>query len=484
MNYLNKKIPVVLLLLAMGCIVGCKKEFLELLPKGRVIATNTTDYDLLLNSTVTTALSPHIESGDESAAIEPYLSSLPEVQAKAFRWENDFRPKETLQTEWTSLMRWIYVYNKIINEVMDSKGGTEAQKKSIRAEALVNRAWAYFWMVNYYGQPYNAATAATDRAVPKVLVADVTQEKYTFASVQEIYDQIVNDLNTSIPDLPIQLTNRIRSAKATGEALLGKTYMFMGQFDKAKIQLDAAVAHLANTDIPLGVYDLKKEFAIGGSFLPISPSNGPNRPRQNVDQEVLFMRQITNPTNGYASYLVLKPASVALYTPGDFRRRFLTPTPTLIDPNKNFPNGMMGCYGSGGITNIGLSVPDVYLLQAECKARLGELKTAVTHLETFRKLRMPAAEASVPTTIASDQIALTKFILEERIREFPLQGYRWFDMRRLWIDPVYKSTVSTTHIAYKMDGTIANTYTLRPERLTFRIPLNITEQHPEVPQTP
>jgi hypothetical protein len=380
-------------------------------------------------------------------------------------------------------MRWVYQSNKIINEVMTSQNGTEAQKKSIRAEALVNRAWCYFMMINYYGQPYQASSAATDPGVPKILVADVTQTSYTRASVKEIYDLIISDLTAAIPDLPGQLTNRIRATKAAAEALLGKTYVFMGQFDKALPQLNAAVAHLSGSNIPVGLYDYQQELAPGGAFQPINPFTGPTRSDMVLDPEVLFMKRFINLNTYLGTYSVLTPATVALYTPGDYRRQFLTGTP-LGEFTNPYPNGMMAVWGSGAAANAGISVTDLYLLQAECKARLNDLAGAVAGLEAFRGKRMPAAEAAVPTGIAGNAVALTKFILDERIREFPLQGHRWFDMRRLSVDPVYKSTVGATHTIYNMNGTVAATYTLRPERLTFRIPLYIAMQNPDLPQTP
>ncbi|NLR82466.1 RagB/SusD family nutrient uptake outer membrane protein [Chitinophaga eiseniae] len=484
MIYLDKKILLALSLVATLVLPACRKDFLEVVPKGKLVATNTSDYDQLLNSMTLTLLYPHIESGDEAACVEPYFSgNAAAFQQNAFHWADDIWLASDQQTEWTLLMRWVYQCNKIINEVANSAGGSETQKKSILAEALVSRAWCYFMMINYYGQPYNAATAATDAGVPKILTADVTETKFSRATVKEIYDLIVSDLTLAIPDLPVTLTNRTRSTRAAAEAMLGKTYVFMGQFDKALPQLNAAITHISNSSIPVGLYDFQKELAPGGSFTPVNPYTGPARGNLNIDQEVLFLKRILNLDTYYGSFIVLTPATVALYTTGDYRRQFLTGNP-LGEFTKPYPNGMMAVWGSGGATNVGVSVPDVYLLQAECKSRLNDLPGAVADLEAFRRMRMPVAEASIPANIAGDQVALTKFVLDERIREFPLQGYRWFDMRRLSVDPVYKSTVNYTHTLYDMSGAVVKTFTLRSQRLTFRIPLYIAQQNPDLPQIP
>lgn len=461
---------------------ACKKDFLEVNPKGALVAEKTSDYDQLLNSFTTTILTPQLLSGDESAGIEPYFTWQTVLDnQKAFRWEDDIYLPDAAQTEWTLLMQVMYQYNKVINEVMESKEGSDAQKQAIRAEARACRAWCYFMMVNFYGKPYNEATAATDLAIPKLLTADVTQTKFTRATVKEIYDLIINDLTEALPYLPAKLTNRIRMSKPAAEGLLGKVYVFSGQFDKALLQLNEAVNDLPGASIPVGLYDYQTEFALGGAFTPVSPVTGPARGNLNTDREVLFLRQTFNLFSFIFSSVVLNSKAVGLYLPGDYRRRFLTPNP-FADFTHVYPNGMLRSWGNGNATNVGINVSDIYLLRAECKSRGNDLSGAIADIEAFRKKRMPAAEAVIPAAIAADKVALTTFILNERIREFPMQGCRWFDMRRLSVDPVYKSTIGTTHTVYDMSGAVKGTYTLRPERLTFRIPLYISNSNPDMPQ--
>lgn len=482
MELLNRKYIYPFVALMLMC--ACKKDFLEVNPKGVLVAEKIADYDQLLNALTTVSTPAYQVSGDEVAGIAPYFTGeiLLENQ-KSFRWENDIYLPDVTSMEWTMIMRVMYQYNKIINEVMTASGGSEAQKQSLKAEARACRAWGYFMMVNFYGAPYNEATAATDLAVPKVLTADVSQTKFTRATVKEIYDLMVDDLTGAIPYLPTALTNRIRMSKPAAEGLLGKVYAFMGQYDKGLPQLNAAINDLAGASLPVGLYDFQKELAPGGAFTPISPITGPARGNLNIDREVLFLRQSLNYFSYVFSGVVLNPQTVGLYLPGDYRRAFLTANP-FADFANVYPNGMLRTWGSGAANNAGISIPDIYLLRAECKSRGNDLAGAVADMEAFRRMRMPAGEATIPTAIAADKVALTTFILHERIREFPIQGYRWFDMRRLSVDPVYKSTVGTTHLVYDMNGAVKNTYTLRPERLTFRIPLYIANANPDMPQNP
>lgn len=482
MRLLNRKhIYPLIALVVLSTQEACKRDFLEINPKGVLVAERTADYDQLLNSLPLT-VTPHLVSGDEAAGVEPYFTgeTLPESQ-KSFRWENDIYLPDATSMEWTVIMQMVYQYNKVINEVMNATDGSEAQKQSLKAEALACRAWGYFMMVNFYGAPYNEATATTDLAVPRVLTADVSKTTFTRATVKEIYTLIVEDLTASLPYLPVALTNRLRMSRPAAEGLLGKVYVFMGQYDKALSSLNAAINDLPGASIPAGLYDFRKELAPGGAFTPVSPITGPARGNLNIDQEVLFLKQTVNYFSFLFSGVVLSPKTVGLYLPGDYRRAFLTPNP-FGDFTHAYPGGMLRAWGRGGISNIGVSVPDICLLRAECKSRMNDLAGAVADMEAFRAMRMPAEEAVVPAAIAADKVALTTFILDERIREFPLQGYRWFDMRRLSVDPVYKSTVGTTHTVYDVSGAVKSSYTLRPERLTFRVPLYIANANPDMPQ--
>jgi hypothetical protein len=126
---------------------------------------------------------------------------------------------------------------------------------------------------------------------------------------------------------------------------------------------------------------------------------------------------------------------------------------------------------------------DLYLLRAECKARLGDLAGAKMDVEVLRRNRMPETNALVPASIAGQQLALLKFILSERIREFALSGYRWFDMRRLSVDPLFSDN-HYTHKLYSESGTVIDTYVLRPERFVLRFPQKVMDQNPGMQNNP
>ncbi|MDR6782202.1 tetratricopeptide (TPR) repeat protein [Pedobacter africanus] len=490
MSYYKNIINIISIAILTISLSSCKKDFLEVVPKGVAIATKTSDYERLLNDLNLNSIASvsQIVMSDELAGFAPLYSPgtgvLNIADQKAFEYQDDIYLPTENTSELTQLEKQLYTYNKVINEVMESKEGNDAQKKSLRAEALAGRAWVHFMLVNYYGKPYNAVTAASDPGIPLIKIADVTQTTFTRVSVQAAYDLIIADLTEAISDLPARIISRHRMSRAAAEAILGKVYVYMQQFDKALPLFTSCLANLSNASVSVGLYDFNGAFSTGGVFFPVNPFTGPNRTNMQIDQEVLYLKMFINFYSYFFSGIPISRQTAELYTTTDLRLNFFTASP-FPPTGATYPNKMMRCYGK--YANMGINVPDVYLLKAECESRRGDLTNAVNDLVALRRTRMNknvANAADVPANIASDKVALTKYILEERIREFATTGERWWDMRRLSVDDTYKSTVGMVHHMYDATGNIVKSYPLRPERLTFRFPQYIINANPGLQQNP
>lgn len=170
--------------------------------------------------------------------------------------------------------------------------------------------------------------------------------------------------------------------------------------------------------------------------------------------------------------LAINPKTVALFDPTGLRLKFYLNT--TYGGATTFAAGMLRKYGPNA-SNYCLRLSELYLLRAECRARLNDLAGAKADVEALRVKRMPAVNATVPATIAAQQVSLLKFIMDERIREFAVEGFRWFDMRRLSVDPLIPQT-TFTHTLYR-SATDTTMYLLRPERLTLRLPQIIIDQN-------
>jgi tetratricopeptide (TPR) repeat protein len=475
---IQKGLPVLFFIM----MASCQDSFLDVLPKGKLIAEKTADYDMLLNTVSLVNMGTYAQAlmGDEIASVSSYYSGMNLRDKLLFQWADEINQDNEDAAEMTVPMQNLYLYNKIINEVMDSKEGTETEKKSLRAEALAGRAWTYFLLINYYGKPFDASTASSDPGFPIMTRSDITSNKYTRVSVQNVYDFIIDDLTKAIPDLP-ELTHRLRMSKPAAEGLLGKVYAFMGNFESALKAFNEAFADINEARISLELYNYNTAFTTGGSFYPVSATNGPTYPTAPNNTESLYGKQFTSAIPTTRCQVVLSPKTLELFGSNDMRLNFYTPYP----PNSNvlLPLGTKRRFGPTTV-QIGVLLPDLYLLRAECKARMNDLSGAVKDLETLRAKRMPVGDAAIPNSIASNKLSLIQYILEERIREFAEQGFRWFDMRRLSVDPLFTSP-TYTHVIYSAEGSIVDTYTLNaPNRLTLRIPPKVISQNPGMENNP
>ncbi|WP_207532720.1 RagB/SusD family nutrient uptake outer membrane protein [Desertivirga arenae] len=467
---------------------SCKKDFLEVIPKGQQIAEKTEDYALLMNnSTFYQYLNgggwqAPVLMGDDVAAEATFFNSAPVQTQRLFRWDEVIYDQVTdVASDLRLFLPQVYTSNLVINEVMGSKGGSEQQKKALQAEALATRAWIYFQLVNFYAKPYNAATAGTDPGFPIITKADAMESVFNRGTVQGTYDFIISDLVSAIENLPMENVIRTRFSKPAAQALLGKVYLFMGKPDLALPLLESALANNASAASPARLYDYNVTFAPGGSFLPIA-NNGPTSPGNNYNDftESILAKTFGNPFAFGNSGIIISPETAALYSPSDLRLKFYSPTYNTGQPN---PQGRLRKYGVS-YSKFGVGLPELHLLIAESRARLNRLDAAVADLEAFRSKRMPAADAKVPAAVAGDQNALIRFIFDERVREFAAEGYRWFDMRRMSVDPVFQG-ITFTHKVYPATATAPVVYTMnQPDRLVLRIPPNIMVSNPGMENNP
>jgi tetratricopeptide (TPR) repeat protein len=471
------------ILLSVACF-SCKKSWLELVPQGNTVATRFEDYDKIMNNPLLYnyqyggGWEEPILLGDEIAAETPRFAGNA-IKDKLFQWQDDvYLVTDALPWLLNYQLSQRYTYNKVINEVMNVPDGTDAQKRAVRAQAMAARAWSHFQLVSYYCKPYVAGTAGTDPGFPIVTEADITIPSYTRGTLQQSYDYIIRNFTDAIPDLAPLPSSPTRMSRPAAKGLLGKVYLFMGRYSDALPLLKEALSE-ATAPGGASLYNYNQAFGADGAFLPINATTGPKSPFQNftdVKESVLFKVFVSQYNN---TGLVIAPQAALLYDPADLRLNFYT--------NRN-PDGSLNAGGrlrKYGVANsrFGLQLPELYLLAAECKARMNELDGAVADVKTLRENRMPAGNAPVPPAIAGNQKALIQFILDERIREFAMEGYRWFDMRRLSVDPLFTG-LTFTHSSYNADGT-TTVYTLKqPNRLVLRIPARVMEVNPDLGDNP
>lgn len=458
-------------------LASCKKDFLEIEPKGFLVAKFTKDYEQIMNAVdINQMFTASGYLGDEVAMQQRYFDAVGRRLQGLFRYEDRVYQPNELPDEITDELSYInrtYLFNKVINEVMDSEDGTEAQKKALQAEAKVGRAVAHLLFLNDFSLPYDAATASSTLGVPLLTEKDVNQRVFVRATLQESYDFVIQDLQEALPYLTV-LTHRRKFSKATAEFYLGRTYLHMGRFDEARKHIDNVFLELEKANIPMALYDYTQVLAPGGEWgVDMDFGFGPsNKPFAAVNTELIYDVPASTLKFNAANAVVLSPQTADLFGATDFR--ILLYSDTELFGSFVFPAGMRR-YPSI-LSNVGPTLPDLYLMRAELKARANDLAGASTDVEVLRKKRM-TDEIEVPAAIRSNQKSLVKFIMDERIREFALTGLRWLDMRRLSVDPLYADLLTYKHELYDDDGNVVKTYTLRPERFALKFGERMISEH-------
>jgi hypothetical protein len=209
---------------------GCKKDYLDTEPTESVdsgtIFTTTENADGALNGiyrfmferTTTTTSNAQGKPGvtgillgidhmgeDLGQAAATWFTSTGEGNYVGPRTDNHAVTLYYYRT----FFRMIGNANFIIDNI-DKASGADADKARIKAEALTLRAYSYSYLVQFYGKRYNAAAKPnTQLAVPMPLSS--TDSKMPRVSVEEIYAQIVKDLDEAIA---LNATSRVNKSHA------------------------------------------------------------------------------------------------------------------------------------------------------------------------------------------------------------------------------------------------------------------------------
>lgn len=444
---------------------GCKK-YLDIVPKGKIIPQKTNDYRLLLDQ-----ISPRGSSNGftQSFSNDVLMSDDMEVNAFSASFykaaaqnvltfaEHIYQDAES-DPDWEALYNQIYVANLVISQVMDSEGGTPAEKNALFAEAKVHRAHAYLVLVNLYARQYVATTAATDPGVPIRKDLDF-EEKLPRASVQEVYNYILQDLNDALGKLPStpQLNLNYRPVEAACNALLARANLYMNNIPSALGCVNSSL-QLYNTLIDYNTLPAGQSFP-GTLAEPTGLQN----------KEVLLLK---SPTSS-ESFFYGNSGLINLYDQLNdlrFKAKFASDAAFGL----NF--GFICTGGSGKTPAKGPSTAEMLLIRAECYARTEKVNEAITDLNTLRKSRFKTGSNSTLTaTTPAQALALVK---QERRRELAFSGARWFDIKRYNV--VDNDNISVTHL---INGA---SYTLAPNSVRSVLPIGrkYIDLNPEITQNP
>jgi len=464
----------ILFLLINVVFISCD-DYVDIKTEGRLYPEETENYRYLLNNTVVfdasyslvDVASDDILMSDEYATyFENNYGSSDYYRPfkETYKWADSIYYTGEKDNDLNVMYQGLYTANVVIAEVLDSNNGTEAQKSALRAEALVHRAYTFFNLVNIFGKAYDAETSATDLGIPLLTEPTVTED-ITRATVKEVYDQIVSDLQMAIEGgLPATRTGTEVGfpSLASAHALLARTYLYMERYEEAKAQAESALS-LQNTLLNMEDY--------------INTSDG-GWPRRIENPELILSKKSISSYAYAPSLLMLNQELLDSFEEEDLRYQFFTRP--ISDMTYNAVSGGRAyCIQrlTGEARNAGPTVPEMLLIKAEAEARAGDEEAAMASINTLRKARF-RTEDYEPLTAANAEEALVKVLAERRKELMAKGGFRWFDLKRLNKDSRFAKTITHKYID--------NVYTLEPrgDRYQFPFASSLFQYAPNLEQNP
>lgn len=421
------------LLLIASCItfVSCD-NYLDIKPKGIVIPESCEDYEKLLNYAQLQKASesyPNFMTDDvfvpdkddfvEWDALEIYQQNL-------YSFQSEIYGDSESDGLWNNSYNRIYYYNVIASEIMASTDATDEYKKSIRAEALVGRAFEYLTLVNAYAKLYDPATAATDPGVPLMLDQDINKTNVVRASVQQVYDQIKRDLDEAANNLPEKpRLNAFRASKPVGNGMLARMYLYMSNYTEALKYANKSLEQ-NNTLLDLKLYDVVD---------PTKSIGRLNVPYEAKNPENIYIR-LAPWTFGFSGTAYGSDDLISKFDKNKDKRFLLYFTRQINTSVYKYDLWAPYIYA-----NMAMATPEIYLIAAECEARIGSKENAMKHYNDLRDMRIID---NVHATAASNDEALA-MVLDERRRELTMTGcMRLIDLKRLNREPRFAKTITHT----------------------------------------
>jgi hypothetical protein len=168
-----------------------------------------------------------------------------------------------VEDAWTGAYRTLFEINLFLENILSHTGVVSAnEEKRFVAEAKFLRAVVYFYLVNLWGQQY-VEHNNNNLGVPLVLrsfdggTAFSDEAKTPRATVDEVYDQIVKDLNEALvlPNVLDSPYENISRANANAvNAFLSRVYLYRKQYADAITAANKVTGYVLEDNLAAKVF--------------------------------------------------------------------------------------------------------------------------------------------------------------------------------------------------------------------------------------
>lgn len=441
------------------CCVMCSScnDYLDIVPKGNKIPTTLADYEALLRDEYTigqTPISNALYLLNDYYVTVSNLNS-PTLTRANYMWDETadrILLNNADESTYYQLYAAISSCNLIIENVPSATEATDAERAEVIAYAKVIRSLCYFVLANYYADTYDAATAGEKRSVPLITSANINAPSQQ-VTIQAIYDFIIQGVQEAIDGgLPEQSMTVLHPNLGAAYALLARVYLQMQNYSEA---LNYANLALEQND---QLYDWNAYYDEHRSTIE-NPEDytGLPTPTDYSYVENYYFRCGNGSPNYTTNELNIPVERAERFEEGD--ARFLSRWKLYSQNQDTYYRGVGNGYFNWG----GLTTTEVYLIKAECQARLaqgGDFTEAMNTLNAVRQTRI-RPEVYQPLT-ASTLTEAIELIRRTKDNELIFSIVPFADARRFNQEGTYARTMTKTYED--------ETYTLRPDSHLWTMP--------------
>ncbi len=439
-----------LLLLVVG--LGSCKKYLDVIPKGQKIPTTLADFEALMRYEYGNHRAPMTQAVlllNDRWESQGNLNYYPLWKANYY-WDesvNRINLNLTDESAYYTAYAAISTFNLILQYAPTATEATEADKNMLMAQAKLARAMHYFILVNYYADTYEASTAASKLSVPLIESAEV-DAPHKQVSIQEMYDHIISNVTSAIPDLPVTGATVVHGTKGAAYAFLARVYLQMSDYDKALSYANQALAQNDKLfDYTAYYQQYKTQIEQAGNY----PSLPTPRGYDYIENYIMMHGEVTYSKREWH----LRVDRAGRFETGDamLASRWKIRT---VGADTYYYAITTGRFNEGGITTT-----EMYLIKAECLARKSDFTGAMDALNAVRAKRIFAANYT-PLTAATTKEAIDH-IRRTKENETLFGIVAFGDMRRFNKDQLYATTLTKTE-----NGT---TLSLKPGSHMYTMPI-------------
>lgn len=407
---MNNKYLSIILLWVCTIATSCEKYLEEKSDKALTTPGTLEDFRALLyNNEVFMGFSTsgEISSDDLYISNEDFNGLYYESDKRLYSWQPDYVSKgmESVGNNWRDCYKAIYVCNSVIDGIERNKLiGTEAE--DVKGQALVLRAARLLDGVQIWAPVYDRRTSGTDLGMVIRLDPDMNLPSIR-STVQQTYEQIIEDLNEAIPLLATSSISANIPTKAAAYGLLARAYLIMADYEKSMENAKFCLEHKSDL-IDFNQLNSDDAYPIPGT-------------KRYAPEEVVFLN--VSHLADFDMMAKVAPSLFQLYQDGDLRKNI------YFFKNSDASYVFKGSHMSYQSLMVGITTGEQLLILAECYARLNDLDAASDALNKLLIKRWNTASFN-PVTFSNQESAI-KMVLEERRKELAFRGLRWSDIKRL-----------------------------------------------------